>query len=192
VSIHRLIRERRQAMRMSEQALASAVGVTRGAVQQWEREDGTAPKRTLRTKVAHALGISVYDLTAAESETTHLGVAQSLSLSPFDTPSLIEWEVVVMLGDKLPATFRCKVPDDANAPEHPKGLELVWSTTKAPQIGSLVIVRDAHGQTHVRQYRQGKTPGQWVAAASSAAFATFDSQADGLTVLAVAQWRPMP
>jgi transcriptional regulator with XRE-family HTH domain len=79
VSIHSLIKARRKALKMSEQTLAEAIGVTRGAVQQWEREYGTAPKRSIRPKVAEVLGLSVHDLTAAESDTPIPGVAQKTS-----------------------------------------------------------------------------------------------------------------
>jgi transcriptional regulator with XRE-family HTH domain len=194
MSIHRLIRERRLALGLSEKELADLVGVSRSAVQQWEREEGeegsTSPRPKLRPKLAEALGISVYDLTAAESHQPISGVAQSMSQSPFDTPSLLRWEEVVE-RTKLPAEFRMQMPDDALAPAYGRGLEIVWSTEKAPAIGSLVIVRDKHGQTHVRQYAQGNSPGHWIAAATPP-FYSFDSNKDGLTVMAVAKWRPMP
>lgn len=62
MSIHRTIREGRIALKMTEQQFADVVGVSRGSVQQWEREGGTAPKRTLQPAVARALGISVAEL----------------------------------------------------------------------------------------------------------------------------------
>ena len=42
MSIHRTIREGRIALKMTEQQFADVVGVSRGSVQQWEREGGTA------------------------------------------------------------------------------------------------------------------------------------------------------
>jgi len=66
-SIHSRIRERREALGLSQEKLAEMVGVTYQAVQQWEREpvtmqeeDGTkiqstAPKRTRLKMVADAL-----------------------------------------------------------------------------------------------------------------------------------------
>lgn len=47
---------------MSEQQFADAVGVSRGAVQQWEKLGGTAPKRSNQPLVAGLLGISVAEL----------------------------------------------------------------------------------------------------------------------------------
>lgn len=110
---------------------------------------------------------------------------------PYETPPVLTWEGV-MQGAHLPQAFLCPIPDDANAPDYTPGMLLIWSTQKTPQAGSLVIVRDRHGQTHMREYRQGRAPGRWTASASNAAFATFDSHDDGLHVMAVAQWRPMP
>lgn len=62
MSIHRLIREGRRRLGMSEQQFADAVGVSRGAVQQWEKAGGTAPKRSNQPRVAELLGISVGEL----------------------------------------------------------------------------------------------------------------------------------
>lgn len=45
----------------SVQRLADAIGVSRGAVQQWENST-TAPKRALQPVVARLLGITVADL----------------------------------------------------------------------------------------------------------------------------------
>ena len=49
---------------MTEQRFADAVGVSRGAVQQWERAAGTAPKRANQPLVAKLLGISVPELVS--------------------------------------------------------------------------------------------------------------------------------
>lgn len=70
MSIHRLIREGRARLKMSEQDFAEAIGVTRSAVQQWEREGGTAPRRSNQPAVAKLLGISVAELMAGGSNVT--------------------------------------------------------------------------------------------------------------------------
>ncbi|MET0542599.1 MAG: S24 family peptidase [Variovorax sp.] len=62
MSSHRIIREGRKRLRMSEQQFATAVGVSRGAVQQWEKPGGTAPKRANQKRVAKILGVSVGEL----------------------------------------------------------------------------------------------------------------------------------
>lgn len=62
MSIHRLIRDGRARLGLTEDEFAKKVGVSRSAVQQWEREGGTAPKRTNQPLVAELLGISVAEL----------------------------------------------------------------------------------------------------------------------------------
>ena len=64
MAIHRLIRQGRLRLGMTEQQFAVAVGVSRGAVQQWERPGGTAPKRGNQPQVAKLLGISVAELVS--------------------------------------------------------------------------------------------------------------------------------
>lgn len=62
MSIHKLIREGRAKLGMTEQQFGNAVGVSRGAVQQWEKEGGTAPTRKNQPAVAALLGMSVAEL----------------------------------------------------------------------------------------------------------------------------------
>lgn len=62
MSIHQRIRDGRKRLGMTEQQFGDAVGVTRGTVQQWEKEGGTAPRRKNQQAVADILGISVAEL----------------------------------------------------------------------------------------------------------------------------------
>lgn len=62
MSIHAKIRAARLRMGMNEQQFGDAVGVTRGAVQQWEKEDGTAPSRKHQPVVARLMGVTVAEL----------------------------------------------------------------------------------------------------------------------------------
>ena len=52
---------------MSEQQFADALKVSRGAVQQWEKAGGTAPKRANQPRVAELLGISIAELVSGGS-----------------------------------------------------------------------------------------------------------------------------
>lgn len=61
--IHARIKRLRQAKQLSMEALADLVGVTWQTVQQWEKPDGTAPKRTRLQAVADALGTTIEHLT---------------------------------------------------------------------------------------------------------------------------------
>ncbi|AMM24787.1 LexA family protein [Variovorax sp. PAMC 28711] len=64
MTIHHLIREGRRRLGMSEQQFADAAGVTRGAVQQWEKPGGTAPNRANQPRVAGLLGVSLAELVS--------------------------------------------------------------------------------------------------------------------------------
>lgn len=55
-SIHQRIERLRKAARMTQEALAKALGVTYQSVQQWEKEGGTAPSRKRLNQVAEVLG----------------------------------------------------------------------------------------------------------------------------------------
>lgn len=62
MSVNMIIREGRRRLGWSEQQFADAVGVTRGAVQQWEKPNGTAPRRATQPRVAEVLSLSVAEL----------------------------------------------------------------------------------------------------------------------------------
>lgn len=69
VSIHKRIRAGRERLGLNEQQFADRLGVTRAAVQFWEREGprGTAPSRKLLPSVATALGMTVSELVSGET-----------------------------------------------------------------------------------------------------------------------------
>jgi transcriptional regulator with XRE-family HTH domain len=91
MSIHKRIREGREALKLSEEEFAKRCGVSRGAVQHWEREDGTAPNRARQAKVAEVLGISVSELVGE-------GDAKKAKL-PVKPPSTME--LVRMLASRI-------------------------------------------------------------------------------------------
>lgn len=68
MSSHELIRRARKAKQWTEQDLADRVGVSRSAVQQWERPGGTAPSRKHQATVARLFGISVGELMTGQSD----------------------------------------------------------------------------------------------------------------------------
>src|ERR1700712_3032622 len=72
-----IIRTGRLRLAMTEQQFADACHVSRGAVQQWERAGGTAPKRANQARVAKVLGITVAELlghAATHPEATEVPV----------------------------------------------------------------------------------------------------------------------
>jgi SOS-response transcriptional repressor LexA len=62
MSIHSKIKAGRLQLGESEEVFGRRFDVTRGTVQQWEREGGTAPKRERLTKVASAIGLTINQL----------------------------------------------------------------------------------------------------------------------------------
>jgi SOS-response transcriptional repressor LexA len=67
MSIHQRIRTARTSLKMTEQQFADAIGVSRGSVQQWEREGGTAPSRRHQPKVAELMGITIAELVGGDT-----------------------------------------------------------------------------------------------------------------------------
>lgn len=118
-------------------------------------------------------------------------VARELS-DPFGSHDLpyLPWEAIV--GRDIPVIFRTTLPDDALSPDYPAGAEIVWTTRRRAAPGRLILVKDRHGQLHARLCRQGREPGQWLAAPINPAYITFDSTEDGVSVIAVFKGRLEP
>lgn len=118
-------------------------------------------------------------------------VAQDLSPPPaFNDLPLIPWGEDIMNNKN--EVFRAVLPDNALAPEYPKGTEIVWTTRRRLMPDRLVLVRDRHGQLHARQCHQGRGPGLWIAAAINPSYVSFDSVEDELTLIAVYKGRLEP
>lgn len=79
MSIHSTIRNGRARLGLTEQQFAVRVGVSRGAVQQWEKEGGTAPTRKNQPAVADLLGITVAELMADSASETDKRIESSLT-----------------------------------------------------------------------------------------------------------------
>lgn len=113
-------------------------------------------------------------------------MAQPVSLQAVQTVPSITWEQIKMsVGkDGLPPVFRVQMVDNAMAPRAGAGAWVQFSSTETARPGDGVLVRDALGNPYFRQYRAGR-PGCWEAHADNSAFASLDSERDGLEVLAV-------
>ena len=84
----------------------------------------------------------------------------------------------------LPDVFKLAVPDTSMAPKVPQGTLVEFTRSLQPRPGDGVLVKDQDGHHYVRVYRE-KRPGHWEAYAINDAYSPLDSQADGLTVVAV-------
>lgn len=85
----------------------------------------------------------------------------------------------------LPEEFMWELKDDALAPTYPRGLEIIWSTTKVAVVGSLLLVRLSDGSIHARVKAQDRPTSGWLASAIHPEFATFDPRETQMEILAV-------
>lgn len=106
---------------------------------------------------------------------------------PMINPPTIQWELILS-SHSLPPRFKLAVPDDALAPDTPRGTVFIFSTELRPQVGDGVLVEDGTGRRYLRMYAEAPGGG-WQAKARQAAYITLDSVADKLVVLATAEYR---
>lgn len=98
-------------------------------------------------------------------------------------PPKIGWEALMERHD-LPHEFETELPDNAMAPDAPRGARCIFVTLTEPEPGDWVLVRDAVGHLYCRAYKLLR-PGQWEAHALNPYFLPLDSARDGLQVVAV-------
>ena len=79
--LSRRIRAARQAAGLSQEILAAKIGVTRGAVSNWERADGSVPARDRLEKIATISDVSYEWLATGRGR-------MSLGHSPEDIPAI--------------------------------------------------------------------------------------------------------
>jgi len=116
-------------------------------------------------------------------------VAQPLNLSSFDDAPSVNWEAIMTTGSDLPVTFTCAVPDDALAPNTPRGTPVVFDAgNRHPPPGVGVLLEDKHGARYIRVYRAA-VGGQWTAWARNPDYPSLESATHGLRILAVARHR---
>lgn len=155
-----LIKTGRERLGMTHAQFADAVGVSRGAVQQWEKGT-TAPKRSHQKRVADALGVSVAELMSqVQPDQKPIREPSSIQGAVTEIP-LLNKDTAGMFRDYLdgttppPAThyhpssgkglFAFSVDDDLMEPLLPKGCRAIISTSIKPRHGMCVLVSD--GQT---------------------------------------------
>lgn len=112
------------------------------------------------------------------------GMAQSVSQpQSIVLPELATWEG--LMAGELPSTFRLMLRDDAMAPELRAGMTVIFSTSERARPGDAVLVRDADGNLHFREYRE-RRPGHWQAMPLNAAYLpALEPEVDGASVVAV-------
>lgn len=115
------------------------------------------------------------------------GVAHNLSeLQPILLPPTVDWETIAM--GSIPERFILAMPDDALAPQTPRGTQLIFvAGSEPPRYGVGVLVEDASGKRFVRRWVQGPTGG-WIAEARNTAYRSLASS-EGARVIAWVQAR---
>lgn len=164
MSIHKLIRDGRLKLKMTEQQFAEALGVTRSAVQQWEKEGGTAPNRKKQAAVAHLLGLSVAQLMSGETNTAAgpvirgaVPLLSDVQAGAFKmyvdnfTPADDGTELVPTGVPVKRYTFALRVVGDSMEPEFREGMILIVEPDMEPQPGDYVIVRNGADETTFKQ-----------------------------------------
>lgn len=171
MSIHKRIRDARKARGLSQAQLAELCGVTRSAVQQWEAEGGTAPKRSQLPLVAGVLGLSVAQM--AGDDNTQAGPEVKGAVPLLNAVQAGNYKMHVdnfhpgdggeeLVPTTVPVkrhTFALRVDGDSMEPEFTEGSVLIVEPELDPQPGDFVIAKNADGETTFKQLtRDG---GEW-------------------------------
>lgn len=103
MTIHKRIQAGRLTMKLTAQEFADRLGVTRGAVQQWEKAHGTAPSRKHQPAVAALMGITVSELMNPGLNPGEEVAAAACVDAPVESKELSEnARVLAQLYDMLP------------------------------------------------------------------------------------------
>ena len=167
MGVNLTIREGRRRLGLSEQQFAQAVGVTRGAVQQWEKPNGTAPRRSTQPLVAKVLGISVAELMTGSNVSAGTDMAGEVPLvsqveagrytgidnfKPKKTKSL---ELVRTTVEIKRHTFALRVHGDSMISDShdsfPDGSIVIVEPDFEALPGDYVIAKNANGETTFKQ-----------------------------------------
>jgi hypothetical protein len=129
------------------------------------------------------LGSSSLTTSDHQSGKSYLSEAQLASqVRPIvDLPTL-SWEQIMQI--ELPQNFSLPLVDDALGEQGAVGDIGIFRLGIEPVQGRGVLLRDRDGGYHVRLY-QVRRGTHWLAVSKSEKFATLDSDADGLEVIAV-------
>ena len=172
MSFHTLIRKDRAKRGMTEDAYSKLFGVSRGTIQQWEKEGGNAPNRNRQPLVAELLGVSISELMSGSSDTTEgpkIGGRVPL-LSNVEAGAFKEFVDNYHPGDggqeliptSVPVqkhTFALRVSGDSMEPDFREGMILIIEPELEPNPGDFVIAKNGEGETTFKQLV--KDGGDW-------------------------------
>lgn len=156
MSVHTLIREGRARLGLTEDAFGKLCGVTRGTVQQWEKEGGTAPNRKRQPAVAQVLGLTVSQLMSGGVDTTEgpkiggaVPLLSNVQAGKFrelvDNMTTPDGEVE-LISTSVPVkrhTFALRVSGDSMEPDFREGMILIVEPEMEANPGDYVIAKGA-------------------------------------------------
>ncbi|MDB5849244.1 MAG: phage repressor protein Serine peptidase family [Rhodoferax sp.] len=167
MSINTVIREGRRRLGWSEQQFAEAIGVTRGAVQQWEKANGTAPKRATQPRVAQLLGISVAELMTGSNVSSNgeargevplvseVEAGRYTVIDNFVPKPNLQLGMVPVNVQVQRHTFALRVHGDSMISDShdsfPEGSVLIIEPDMEALPGDYVIVKNIDGETTFKQ-----------------------------------------
>jgi transcriptional regulator with XRE-family HTH domain len=164
--------------------LAGRLGISPSQLSQWLGRHRTITEESARKIESKARKPPAW-LDGRNTPTVE-GVAHPLILDVSTVPPTIGWGEL-MGADEVPQRFGVAMPDDALSPNVPRGTVLYFaavSSEKRPTVGDGVLVQDGAGKRYIRRLGEGPG-GEWTAQALHPAYITLESQAHGLTILAV-------
>lgn len=171
------IKAGRLRLKLDETQFGELVGVTRGAVQQWEKGT-TAPNRSRQPAVAAAIGLTVAELMSDGT------LDHPMSYEAYKVPLVTPWGELREMK-KLPKSFTAPMPDDSMQGSIERGTALYFETGHEPEPGEGVLVEDRHKDWHVRRFKKAAGSRFIAEAQNTKDYEPLDSERDGLKVLAV-------
>jgi SOS-response transcriptional repressor LexA len=164
MGINKLIREGRARLGMTEQEFADALEVSRGTVQQWEKENGTAPTRKRQPAVAKLLGVSVAQLMSGNADTTegptiggYVPLLSSVQAGNFKLfvdnyqPGDGGSEAIPTSVPVGKHTFALRVAGDSMEPDFREGMILIIEPDLEANPGDFVIAKNGNDETTFKQ-----------------------------------------
>lgn len=164
MSFRELIRADRKKRGLNEADYGKLLNVSRGTIQQWEKEGGTAPNRNRQPLVAELLGVSISELMSGGSDTTEgpkiggrvplLSNVQAGSFKEFvdnNHPGDGGQELIPTSVPVQRHTFALRVSGDSMEPDFREGMILIIEPELEPNPGDFVIAKNGGGETTFKQ-----------------------------------------
>ena len=181
--------------RITKAGLARACGIKQPSVSDWFSGDTATIEGRNLVAAASYLCVSPEWLATGRGQrrlredsrpdnTPYLNAQiSSIGTTSRTLPVRITWEHL-MQSKELPERFELEAPDDALAPNIPRGTVVTFERAGSASAGRCVLVQDRRGAWYMRRYVQG-AGGTFKAQPTHDAYVALDSESDGVQVRAV-------